>query len=59
MDNLKTKLKRLGITLREIADASEQSESTICLILNDTLRSRIILEAENLIEQRKEEIKNG
>ena len=59
VDNLRIKLKRFGITLREIADATDQSESTVCRMLNESLRTKIVSAAETLIEKRKEEINSG
>ena len=59
MANLREKLKRHGLTLKDVAKASGESESTISRVLNQTLQSKIEFISEKLIEDRKQEIANS
>ena len=59
MANLREKLKKHGLTLKDVAKASGESESTISRVLNQTLQSKIEFISEKLIEDRKQEIANS
>ncbi len=52
MSNLRHRLKRAGVTLKEISKETGTSESTICHVLNDALHSKIKYGAEKLIQER-------
>jgi len=56
MGSLKHRLKRAGVTLKEVANETGASQSTISHILNETLSSKIILGAEKLLQKRKKEV---
>jgi AraC-like DNA-binding protein len=50
--NLRQRLKRSGVTLKEVSSETGISESTICHVLNETLGSKIKYSAEKLIQER-------
>ena len=52
MSNLRHRLKRAGVTLKEVSSETGASESTICHVLNDALSSKIKYGAEKLIRER-------
>tara|TARA_R100000656_G_C3868887_1_gene111670 strand:+ start:180 stop:392 length:213 start_codon:yes stop_codon:yes gene_type:complete len=56
MGSLKHRLKRAGVTLKEVADETGASQSTISHILNETLSSKIMLGAEKLLQERRKEV---
>jgi len=58
MDDLRQNLRRSGVKLREIADASGESVSTISRVLDLKLRSKIEDAAKNLIITRNYEVNN-
>jgi len=49
---LRQRLKRSGVTLKEVSSETGISESTICHVLNETLGSKIKYGAEKLIQER-------
>ena len=55
MDDLKERLKRSGIKLREIAEATGESQSTISRVLDLKLRSKIEAASKSLIIKRNVE----
>ena len=55
MNNLKHRLKRAGVTLKQVSTETGASVSTICHVLNDTLSSRIKYGAEKLLHERATE----
>lgn len=56
MDDLRERLKRSGIKLREIAEATGESPSTISRVLDLKLRYKIEAGAKSLIIQRNTEV---
>ena len=48
-----------GLTLKDVANASGESESTISRVLNQTLQSKIEFISEKLIQDRKQELVNA
>jgi len=56
MDDLRQHLRRSGVKLREIAEASGESVSTISRVLDLKLRSKIEDAAKNLIITRNFEV---
>ena len=51
MSNLRHRLKRAGVTLKEVSSETGASESTICHVLNEALGSKIKYGAEKLIRE--------
>ena len=56
MDDLREELKRSGVKLREIAEVTGESQSTISRVLDLKLRSKIEAGAKSLIIQRNVEV---
>ena len=56
--NLRQRLKRSGVTLKDLSKETKISESTICHVLNDALASKIKFAAELLIAERIAEVSN-
>ena len=52
MSDLRHRLKRAGVTLKDISEEIGIAESTICHVLNETLSSKIKYGAEKLIRER-------
>jgi len=59
MKATKSNLKILGITLKEIAEATNIPHSAVCLILKEEMRSKIESKGEELIKAKKIYINNG
>ena len=59
MSNIRERLKRHGLTLKDVAKASGESESTISRVLNQALQSKIEFISEKLIQDRKNELVNA
>tara|TARA_R110002020_G_scaffold135028_1_gene301624 strand:- start:144 stop:326 length:183 start_codon:yes stop_codon:yes gene_type:complete len=59
MSNIRERLKRHGLTLKDVANASGESESTISRVLNQALQSKIEFISEKLIQDRKNELVNA
>lgn len=59
MSNIRERLKMHGLTLKDVANASGESESTISRVLNQTLQSKIEFISEKLIQDRKQELVNA
>jgi len=55
--NLRMRLKRSGVTLKDLSEETSISESTICHVLNDTLTSKVKYSAEKLIAERIMEVR--
>ena len=56
MSNLRHRMKRAGVTLRDVSEEIGIAESTICHVLNETLGSKIKFGAEKLIQDRIVEV---
>ncbi len=52
MSNLRHRLKRSGVTLKDVSQEIGIAESTICHVLNEALSSKIKFGAEKLIRDR-------
>lgn len=52
MNNLRHRLKRAGLTLKDVSRDTGASESEVCHILNEALNSKIKYSAERLIQER-------
>ena len=52
MSNLRHRLKRSGVTLKDVSEEIGIAESTICHVLNEALSSKIKYGAEKLIRDR-------
>ena len=48
MDDLRKELREIGVTLRQVADACGESQSTVSRILNQNLRNKIESAARSL-----------
>ena len=57
--NLRMRLKRSGVTLKDLSNETSIAESTICHILNDTLQSKVKYSAEKLIAERIMEVRSA
>ena len=57
--NLRMRLKRSGVTLKDLSHETSIAESTICHILNDTLQSKVKYSAEKLIAERIMEVRSA
>ena len=55
MKTLRHRLKRAGVTLKEVAEATGESQSTICHVLYEAKNGRIRFSAEKLLKERIEE----
>ena len=55
MSTLRHRLKRAGVTLREVAEETGESQSTICHVLNESLNGKVRGSAEKLLRERVEE----
>ena len=53
---LRKRMKQGGITLKDIAEASGESEQTVCRILNEQLVNKIHQAGEKLVRQANEEL---
>ena len=53
--NLRQRLKRSGVTLKDLSKRTAISESTICHVLNEDLVKKVSFAAELLIAERIEE----
>lgn len=56
MGDLRHRLKRAGVTLKDISKEVGIAESTICHVLNEALSSKIKYGAEKLIQDRIVEV---
>ena len=56
MGDLRHRLKRAGVTLKDISKEGGIAESTICHVLNEALSSKIKYGAEKLIQDRIVEV---
>ena len=52
MSNLRHRLKRSGVTLKDVSQEIGIAESTICHVLNEALSSKIKYGAEKMIRDR-------
>lgn len=59
MNSLRERLKLHGLTLKEVALASGESQSTVSRVLNETLQSKIQIVSERLIIDRKAKLNNA
>jgi len=48
-----------GLTLKEVAIASGESQSTVSRVLNETLQNKIQIVSEKLITDRKAQLTNA
>ena len=55
MSTLRHRLKRAGVTLKEVAEETGESQSTICHVLNESLNGKVRGSAEKLLRERVEE----
>lgn len=56
MKPLKHRLKRAGVTLREISNEVGVSKTTVSITLNDQLTEKIKLACEKLLLERRQEL---
>ena len=49
MDDLKKELREIGVTLKQVADACNESQSTVSRILNNALRNKVETAAHTLM----------
>ena len=59
MISLRERLKMHGLTLKEVAIASGESQSTVSRVLNETLQNKIQIVSEKLITDRKAQLTNA
>ena len=56
MDDLRKELKEIGVTLRQVADACGESQSTVSRILNLNLRQKIESAARSLRDSKAQRV---
>ena len=56
MDDLKKELREIGVTLRQVADACGESQSTVSRILNQNLRQKIESAARHLRDSKAQRV---
>tara|TARA_B100000686_G_scaffold328694_1_gene388932 strand:- start:393 stop:641 length:249 start_codon:yes stop_codon:yes gene_type:complete len=56
MDDLKKELREIGVTLKQVADACGESQSTVSRILNSNLRQKIESAARSLRDSKAKRV---
>jgi len=56
--NLRQRLKRSGVTLKDLSRETKIPESTICHVLNEAVTSKVKFAAELMIAERIAEVSN-
>ena len=56
MDDLRKELREIGVTLRQVADACGESQSTVSRILNLNLRQKIESAARSLRDSKAQRV---
>jgi len=56
MDDLKKELREIGVTLKQVADACGESQSTVSRILNHNLRQKIESAARTLRDSKAKRV---
>ena len=56
MDDLKKELREIGVTLKQVADAYGESQSTVSRILNSNLRQKIESAARSLRDSKAKRV---
>lgn len=56
MDDLKKELREIGVTLKQVADACGESQSTVSRILNSNLRNKIESAARTLRDSKAKRV---
>ena len=56
MDDLRKELREIGVTLRQVADACGESQSTVSRILNQNLRNKIESAARHLRDSKAKRV---
>ncbi len=56
MDDLKKELKEIGVTLKQVANACGESQSTVSRILNNNLRVKIESVARSLRDSKAKKV---
>ena len=56
MDDLRRELREIGVTLKQVADACGESQSTVSRILNQNLRNKIESAARHLRDSKAKRV---